>query len=430
MTRQRHLGTSGDPALIKLAQTPPGRPVALLHSGRAHPRWASRSLLAGPTAHFRYHADRGSELLGLDRPLTGNCFDDLRSLLDDPTLPGKWFGYLSYELAHLIEPAKLGPPPVYRGWPLVDLAYCPDIETFEPIEPDPYLPDGIEPALSPADFTPDQYRAAVARVIEYIAAGDVFQVNLTQTLRAAYAGSPRDLYTRLAAVSPAWYGGYLESYDDAGLAPTRALVSTSPELFLQVTGRDVITRPIKGTRPADDPPDLLRDSLKDAAELNMIVDLMRNDLGRVCEYGSVRVSEPRAIETHPTVHHGVATVSGRLHPSMHIVDLLKATLPGGSITGAPKVRAMQIINELEPTPRGPYCGCIGYLSQDEARLNIAIRTMLLTRTTCPEDLEPTYAVDCGVGGGIVADSTPEDEYDETLTKARAMLTALGDGTIG
>jgi para-aminobenzoate synthetase component 1 len=197
------------------------------------------------------------------------------------------------------------------------------------------------------------------------------------------------------------------------------LLSTSPELFLAVDGRQVVTRPIKGTRPAAAPVDELLHSEKDTAELNMIVDLMRNDLGRVCSYGSVKVAQPRTIESHPTIHHGVATVTGELHPSRDIVDLLRATLPGGSITGAPKVRAMQIIDELEPTARGPYCGCIGYLSRDEAMLNIAIRTMQLHR-----EVDDHYTVHCHAGGGIVADSNPAAEYQETLTKARAMIAAL------
>jgi len=256
----------------------------------------------------------------------------------------------------------------------------------------------------------------------------------------------------LATVSPAWFGAYLESPRDLhaldGACPQRALLSTSPELFLSVQGRQVTTRPIKGTRPVSASADELLHSAKDTAELNMIVDLMRNDLGRVCDYGSVRVAQGRTIESHPTIHHGVATVTGDLHASRDIVDLLRATLPGGSITGAPKVRAMQIIDELEPTARGPYCGCIGYLSRDEAMLNIAIRTMQLTRTSqpphesrtfIPEDEgpdqptpsqspptapDPHYTVHFHAGGGIVADSDPAAEYEETLDKARAMQTAL------
>jgi para-aminobenzoate synthetase component 1 len=160
----------------------------------------------------------------------------------------------------------------------------------------------------------------------------------------------------------------------------------------------------------------LLESAKDQAELNMIIDLERNDLGRVCEIGSVRVTQPRTIEAHPTVYHGVATVEGRLRPDVDLLDLLRATFPGGSITGAPKIRAMEIIEELEPTRRGPYCGAIGYLSADgHIEFNIAIRTMIMK----------AGRVHVPVGGGIVADSDPADEYEETLVKARAMLGALG-----
>jgi len=207
---------------------------------------------------------------------------------------------------------------------------------------------------------------------------------------------------------------------DGGGTPGRAVVSTSPELFFRLD-RDgaVTTRPIKGTRPASADPEELLGSAKDAAELTMIVDLLRNDLGRVCDYGSVRVPEARVLETHPTVHHTTATVTGKLHPSKTVSDLLKAVMPGGSITGAPKVRAMQIIDELEPVRRGPYTGAIGYIQGGTACFNIAIRSMLVE-----SDEQGAGRVDFGVGGGIVADSTPADEYHETLHKASAMMTAL------
>ena len=247
-------------------------------------------------------------------------------------------------------------------------------------------------------------------------------MNLAQRFTADFHGTfplaQRSLFRRLASLSPAWYGAYIETAAESPDSLPRVLCSTSPELFLEAAadGR-VITRPIKGTRPAGVDPKELLDSEKDRAELNMIVDLLRNDLGRVCAYGSIRVDEPRVIESHPTVHHGVATISGRLHPSMDLVDLLRAALPGGSITGAPKVRAMQIIDELEPVRRGPYCGCIGWFTQREMCLNIAIRTMLLDPAA--------ERVDFSVGGGIVADSSPAGEYDETIDKAQAMLRSLG-----
>jgi para-aminobenzoate synthetase component 1 len=266
-----------------------------------------------------------------------------------------------------------------------------------------------------SNFTRAQYMGAVARAVEYIAAGDIFQVNLSQRFIAIAAASPLEMFQRLQQRFPASYAALLD-YGD------HALVCNSPELFLAVEprpghGRRVLTRPIKGTRPRTPGMEAqLRESIKDAAELHMIVDLERNDLGRVCEIGSVRVSQPRDIETHPTVYHGVATVEGQLRPEVQLVDLLRATFPGGSITGAPKIRAMEIIEELEPQRRGPYCGAIGYVDSSGAmQFNIAIRTLVVAQGR----------VHIPVGGGIVADSVPADEYEETLVKARAALVSLG-----
>lgn len=200
-----------------------------------------------------------------------------------------------------------------------------------------------------------------------------------------------------------------------------ALVSNSPELFIRVWHdngvRRIETRPIKGTRPRH--PGMreqLEASSKDQAELNMIVDLERNDLGRICRIGSVEVLGGRQIEEHPTVYHGAATVAGTLRDDVGLVEMLHAIFPGGSITGAPKIRAMQIINELEPEARGPYCGAIGYLDADGSmQFNIAIRTLLIRGNE----------IRVPVGGGIVADSQPAAEYEETLVKAHAALAALG-----
>ncbi|NJL31479.1 MAG: hypothetical protein HC898_07540, partial [Phycisphaerales bacterium] len=223
-------------------------------------------------------------------------------------------------------------------------------------------------------FTRQQYEQTVQRVRDYIAQGDVFQVNLAQRFSAEGKGNPRALYQRLAQTSPAWYGAYLE------LCNGRVLASTSPELFLQVepTGR-VVTRPIKGTRPASDPVNNLLKSAKDIAELNMIVDLLRNDLGRVvCVWVGFRWSSPvkskrirRCItawrrSVGNCTHHGISWTS------------CVPPWPGGSITGAPKIRAMQIIDELEPVRRGPYCGAIGWITAEALCLNIAIRTLQLT----------------------------------------------------
>jgi len=254
------------------------------------------------------------------------------------------------------------------------------------------------------------YMSAVRRAIDYIQSGDVFQVNLSQRMSLGLISQPKEIWERALSQSPEQFAALLD-YGDF------ALISLSPELFLQVDGREVITRPIKGTRPLGPgmETDLLH-STKDTAELNMIVDLERNDLGRVCEIGSVKVIQPRTIEAYRTVYHGVATIAGTLRQEIKFTDLLGAIFPGGSITGAPKIRAMQIIEELEPVHRGPYCGAIGYLAADGSmQFNVAIRTMILK----------DGLVHVPVGGGIVADSDPADEYEETLVKAKAMFDALG-----
>jgi para-aminobenzoate synthetase component I len=276
------------------------------------------------------------------------------------------------------------------------------------------------------NFTPDGYRRAVARTIEYIASGDIFQANLSQRFTAPRVCSASEMYLRLRRFNPAPFAAYIASDDPLDLARLGrwAVLSSSPERFLKVTDGRVATRPIKGTRPrrpGDEAfnarsRDELLASAKDAAELAMIVDLERNDLGRVCSFGTVNVTEPRTLEEYASVYHSVAQVEGRLHHGCDLVDLLKATFPGGSITGAPKVRAMEIIDELEPTCRSVYTGAIGHIGYDgRMDLNIAIRTLLVDDDR----------VHLQVGGGIVADSTPEGEYTETLDKARSVLAALG-----
>jgi para-aminobenzoate synthetase component 1 len=208
----------------------------------------------------------------------------------------------------------------------------------------------------------------------------------------------------------------------------RGIISMSPELLLafDASTRQVITRPIKGTQLSCNDPRVLRQSSKDAAELTMIVDLMRNDLGRVCEIGSVQVPAPRMIETHGTVHHGVAEITGRVRADVSVGGLLRAVFPGGSVTGAPKIRAMQIIDELEPQPRGPYCGCIGFISdRGDVTLNVAIRTMLLQGEGPTDQFDQmTGELRYAAGCGIVADSDPEAEYRESLAKTAVLREAL------
>jgi para-aminobenzoate synthetase component 1 len=259
------------------------------------------------------------------------------------------------------------------------------------------------------------YEAAVARAVEYVHAGDCFQVNLSQRLLAPLREHPLDLYGRLRSLNPAPFAGYFDLGDFQ-------VLSASPERFLRVENGEVETRPIKGTRPrgrtpADDAA-LVADlaaSPKDRAENVMIVDLMRNDLGRVCEYGSVRVPRVCEVETFRYVHHLVSEVRGKLRPDCGPFELLRAAFPGGSVTGAPKVRAMEIIAELEPTARGPYCGSLGFIGFDGTTdTNILIRTFTAGRGW----------VQFPVGGGVVADSDPRREYEETLHKAAGLLKAL------
>jgi para-aminobenzoate synthetase component 1 len=266
-----------------------------------------------------------------------------------------------------------------------------------------------------SSFDRESYVETVRRVLEYIAAGDVFQVNLSQRFSTRGVIDPLGLYLGLRDRSPAPFSAFLR-WDDL------AVVSASPEWFYQTRGDRVVTRPIKGTRPRgrseDEDAQLaaeLAASPKDRAELTMIVDLERNDLGRVCRYGSVVVKDALKVESFAEVHHLVATVEGRLRAGVGPVDIVRAMFPGGSITGAPKIRAMEIIDELEPNRRSLYTGAIGYLSRGgTSAFNIAIRTVLV------EGDRASYQV----GGGIVADSDPESEYEETLAKGRALRAAL------
>jgi len=264
-------------------------------------------------------------------------------------------------------------------------------------------------------FTHRGYLSAVQRVREYILAGDIFQANLSQRFQAPVPETPGRLYARLRRRNPAPFGAWL-SLDDV------TLLSVSPERFLRLEGRAVETRPIKGTRPRGLGPmhdealgKELTESEKDRAENLMIVDLLRNDLSRVCAPGTVRVPELFHLEQHPTVLHLVSTVTGMLRPEYRAADLLRVAFPGGSITGAPKVRAMEIIAELEPTRRGVYCGSVGYLSRTGAMdTSIVIRTFVRVG----------HQLYFQAGGGIVADSDPELEYRETLDKARGLVLAL------
>lgn len=266
-----------------------------------------------------------------------------------------------------------------------------------------------------SNFTHQDYLSAVRKAKEYIKRGDIYQLNLSQRFEAKTALSAPEIYQRLSRISPSYFGAY---FDAGGFQ----IISSSPERFLRLTDNKANTRPMKGTRgraknPVSDAKlrNALLESAKDKAELMMIVDLERNDLGRVCSYDSVKVSSLRELEEYATVYQTTATIEGRLHKGKDRIDLLRACFPGGSITGCPKIRAMQIIEELEPHRRNIYTGALGYLGYSgDMDFNILIRTILKRGSRA-------YF---GAGGGIVADSDPEDEYRETLVKAKAMIEAL------
>jgi anthranilate/para-aminobenzoate synthase component I len=394
------------------------KPWVQLASSRAQPDWSFKA--AAPSlvlsCDAREPKARGLTTLADASGIRSRWNDPIAALawLDENLRQGafpaqsRWIGYISYDLVRLFE--SIGNRASDDlSLPLFALSlHNPDNSPSRP----PELPIGKTPLRS--TFTRSGFESAVIRTIDYIKAGDVFQVNLSQRFSCGATAQPREIFDRLQAESPALYGACI-CYNDF------ALVSNSPELFLRVTpnpdnSRTIIARPIKGTRPrAPGMEGELRHSSKDQAELNMIIDVERNDLGRICQIGTVKVAEPRAIEEHPTVYHGVATVEGKLRPDVTLVDLLRATFPTGSVTGAPKIRAMQIIDELEPVRRGPYCGAIGYVAADgRIELSVAIRTMIFK----------DGQVHIPVGGGIVADSGPAAEYEETLVKARAMFAAL------
>ena len=401
---------------------------------------------------------------GAEEKRRGNPFDTLGELMEEykmesRELPapftGGAVGYFSYDLCHFIErlPAKaiddLQLPECY-------LAFYDAIVAFDHKDNKTYListgfPEREEGKrrtrakarlnalrnlilLSPpptakelnrggtklkANFSHEGYLEAVAKAREYIGAGDIFQVNLSQRFEVDMKIKPYDLYKRLRQINPAPFASYL-SFEGISIA------GTSPERYLKLKGDMVETRPIKGTKPRGKTPeedkalaaDLLA-SKKDRAENIMIVDLERNDLGRVCRYGTVKVAELAILETYPTVYHLTSTVTGRLREGINRIDLLKASFPGGSITGAPKVRAMEIIDELEPTRRSVYTGSIGYLGfSGEMDLNIVIRTFII------KDRRAYFQV----GGAVVYDSEPEAEYVETLDKGKALMQALGLAT--
>jgi para-aminobenzoate synthetase component 1 len=375
------------------------------------------------------------------RALKGDPFDALQALvsrhrLQAPSeLPflGGGIGFLSYDLKDGVErlPSKAARdfecPDLLVGF--YDHAICFDhvakkafrIEMSNrrstALEPSRYEKEFGAPVVKSdpsvicrdaSNFTREEYLKAIEHAKEYILAGDIYEVSLSQRFVVDDPIPHPEMYRRLRATNPAWYSAFMTF-------GRSSFLSMSPEEFLFVRGRSIRTRPIKGTRRrgrSQHEDDFLKDELwtseKDDAELAMIVDLERNDLGRVCEYGTVTVREPKLIETHASVLHLSATVEGQLRADAGLADVLRATFPGGSVTGAPKIRAMEIIEELEPTKRGPYTGAFGYFGY-----NGTTQLAMSIRTTLAIGHEYYYQA----GGAIVADSVPEQEYEETLVKA-------------
>jgi para-aminobenzoate synthetase component 1 len=436
----------------------------LLDSARPDTRLGRWSYVAADP-FVRLVSKDGRIALG-ERSFTGDPFAVLQRALahyrlgHDPALPVPfqtgvvgWFGYdLSHHLERLPHPATDD-----LAFPDLAVGFYDTVLAFDVLERRAWLmasgwPEGApeasmhrrkaradqfasllecahepEPAPEPSgevrigsNFTRAAYESAVQRVIDYILAGDIFQANLSQRFLAElpHGLDAWGLYQRLRRRNPAPFAAYLDTGDVQ-------IVSASPERFLELKGRQVETRPIKGTRPRGSTTeedarlgDELLASEKDRAENVMIVDLLRNDLSRVCRDHSVLTPEICALESFATVHHLVSTVTGELRPGLDAVDLLRATFPGGSITGAPKIRAMEIIAELEPTRRGPYCGAIGWVGCD-GRMD----TSITIRTYAIKERQVAFQA----GGGIVADSDPAAEYEETLDKARALIEALRGG---
>ncbi len=399
-------------------------------------------LFAFPGETLDAHAGPATFLTALDAAWRAHSSARATPERGLPPFTGGWFVYLSYELGAEIEP-MLGAPrrdpvlPVARAtrFPAAIIRDHRTHTTLLVCEADqqqtllPLLradvervraqPDQPLRVLSVQEDDPEAFLAGVGRVLEYIRAGDVFQVNLARAWRARLSAPAAavDLYRRLRLCNPAPFAALMTLPDG------RAVISSSPERLVQVREGMIRTRPIAGTYPRSDDASqdrrLARELLahpKERAEHVMLIDLERNDLGRVCRTGTVRVPEFMVLESYRHVHHIVSEVSGVLRADVTPAQVIRAVFPGGTITGCPKVRCMQIIHELEPAPRGAYTGALGYLNHDGSMdLNILIRTLVLDG-----DEICLYA-----GAGIVADSIPERELDETRAKAKGLLTALG-----
>lgn len=354
--------------------------------------------------------------------------------LKSPPFSGGAIGYLAYELKNAIERLPnlalddIGLPDLFLFWPgrimihdRKERVLCRLALKAEGERPRPDVQQIPAAITTPArfrmgpissNFTREEYYGAVARILDYITAGDVYQVNLSQRFHFDFEGDSFQLWKSLFDINPAPFYAYINAGD-------HQVLSTSMERFLFRRNSYIETRPIKGTRgrgrTAQEDRDLISDLLKnpkDDAELSMIVDLLRNDLGRICVPRSIRVAGHKRLETYRNVHHLVSMVTGELKPGISYGNIIRAVFPGGSITGCPKIRAMEIIDELEPNVRHVYTGAAGYIGWHEnLDLNVAIRTAIIKDETC-------YF---SVGGGIVYDSREEDEYRETLDKGRTLF---------
>ncbi len=351
----------------------------------------------------------------------GNYIENLpRSAKDDLNVYDLYFGLYNYVIVvdHLEDKTYIATPGLdEKKEEIIALHIEKKINEAEiqGINPICYEEKEVSPTKLSSNFTKKGFEDSVEKVREYIKSGDIYQANLTQRFSGKTTLSSYELYRDLRRVSPAPFGAYL-NFEDFNI------LSNSPERFIKCIDRKLETRPIKGTRPRgkNKEEDLklqeeLRNSEKDRAELLMIVDLERNDIGRISKIGSVKVPELFVIEPYANVNHLVATVVGELDDDKDAVDAIKATFPGGSITGAPKIRAMEIIDELEPTQRNAYTGSIGYIGfNGDMDLNIAIRTIV------KKDDDVYFQV----GGGMTWGSDPSEEYQETLDKAQSIMKAL------
>ncbi len=411
---------------------PREQPLAALISGGACNAQNQWSILARPSETIVLAAadSREGTLAALDAALarTPRASHEQRHPEARPdALPftGGWLLALGYALAESFEDRVVSRHRATREAPRAVLHWCDDAwcfhhasQTVHPVgNPPPLTIDAARAPWTLHELTPQEsdshYASKVDRALAYIHAGDVYQANIARRFDANFSGCVRSFAHAAITTNGSWFGALMDLPHDA------SVVSMSPELFVRIdaTGH-ITTRPIKGTRPSEVHAAELLDSAKDAAELAMIVDLMRSDLGRIAEVGSVRVTDGRFLETHHTVHHGVAEICAQLRSNTTWLDVLRATFPPGSVTGAPKVRAMQVIDELESTQRGFYCGAMGFISRSgTAAFNVAIRTAQLSAKVAPNaHRKLCYHAGCG----IVAESEAVAEVAETHAKVRAL----------